>query len=618
MALLALIAGCSDKKKIPPNPDVVATYNNGEITIENLENYINQRTEGLKVLVGDSLISLKDQIPRNQESYRGLIREMVLDDMVKLKIKEKQLDNRGNIRHALEHIEDNLTLQELHGEMHESNRIPVDELEILEYFNQNRTQFGDKSINEVRDEIKTILVSQKEGGYVTDYISELKDAATITKNYELLRLPEPTEEEVWEAYERDKESYREPEQWVIEQLEIADTTAAAGATAQRVWAKLGSGESLEAVAKEFGKDNTYANINYSMGMREEVFDNAVNSLNLGEFSKPIREGKKYFIVRLKEKIPASYLPFEIVKGVVRRFLTDEREKKVYEENKNKTLFTLHGRRFTLGDFYQEFMELSPAEQEMRRTYEARTQLVDRMIERLLLLEDSYDRMLNAKKKEEIEHVREDMLKQVLHREEVDQKLEVSDEEVKKSYAENKAQFQTPARVKISIIVVQGSEDESAGRKAKEKIEEAYEKLQSGFFKKGMLFEEVARQYSEDPSTAQKGGQLDYWIGETNDPMYELFNHTLHEKLVNLKKGEMTEPFSLEHDYLIVKVREIQESRPLPFEEVKDHLKEDLKMKKHEKLTVDMYNKMIDQANLVIYDQVLESIAREPKEVSRTQ
>ena len=391
----------------------MATYNNGEITIENLENYINQRTEGLKVLVGDSLISLKDQIPRNKESYRGLIREMVLDDMVKLKIKEKQLDNRGNIRHALEHIEDELTLQELHGELHERDRIPVDELEILEYFNQNRTQLGDKSMNEVRDKIKTILVSQKEGDYVTDYISELKDVATITKNYELLRLPEPTEEEVWEAYERDKESYREPEQWVIEQLEIADTTAKAGATAQRVWAKLGSGESLEDAAKEFGKDSTYSKINYSMGMRDKVFDKAVNSLNPGEFSKPIRERKRYFIVRLKEKIPASYLPFEIVKEVVRRFLTDEQEQKIYEDNKNKTLFTLHGRRFTLGDFYQEFMELSPAEQEMRRTYEARTQLVDRMIERLLLLEDSYDRMLNANKKEEIEHIREDMLKQVL-------------------------------------------------------------------------------------------------------------------------------------------------------------------------------------------------------------
>ena len=161
--------------------------------------------------------------------------------------------------------------------------------------------------------------------------------------------------------------------------------------------------------------------------------------------------------------------------------------------------------------------------------------------------------------------------------------------------------------------MQGGDDESTNQEAEKKIKEAYEKLQSGFFKKGMPFEEVARQYSEDSSTAQKGGQLDYWIGETNNPMYELFNHQFHEKFVDLKERETTEPFFLGNDHIIVKIREKQEPQQQSFEEVKSHLKEDLKLKKHDELTVNMYNKMIDQADLVIYDQILESIIQKPKE-----
>ncbi|NIA31154.1 MAG: hypothetical protein GWP06_14745 [Actinobacteria bacterium] len=568
--------------------------------------------------VGDSLIDLKDQIPKEKEIYIGLLREMVLDDMVKRKIKEKQLDNRGNIRHALKHLEDKLTLQQLHAEMHEKDRIPVGEVEIQQYYDENRSRFGDRPLYKARDEIKQILASQKENDYVANYISELKDAATITKNYEILRVPEPGEQELREVYEKNKETYREPEKWIIKVILMADTTVNAGDNAQRAWAKLGSGERFASVAKTFGKDSTFSTMEYIIGARAKAFDEAVASLNPGEYSKPFQDNGKYFIVRLTEKIPAADIPFATVRDVIRRLLTNERELKLYKENKDKTLFTLHGRRFTLDDFYQEFRELSPAEQEKHRSYDQRVKLVDSMIERLLLLEDSYDRMLDAKNKEEVEHVREDILKQALHREEVDQKLEVSDEEVKEFYQGNKDKFKTPPKVKVSLIVVQRGDDENADKKAKEKIDEAFKKLKSGFLKKGAPFEQVAGQYSEDSRTAQNGGKVDFWISETGDPLYEMFNHPLHQEIMNLKQGKISKPFPLEQNYLIVKIREKQQPQQQSFEEVKEHLKEDLKLAKHDELTAKMYNDLIDQANLVIYDQVLETIINKQEEVNSSQ
>ncbi len=99
------LIGCGGEGKKAANPNVVATYAHGEITAESLENYLKQRTEGVKVIVGDALVPVIDRIPKTVEVYSGIIREMVLDDVVKRKIKEKQLDNRNNIRHAPEYAQ---------------------------------------------------------------------------------------------------------------------------------------------------------------------------------------------------------------------------------------------------------------------------------------------------------------------------------------------------------------------------------------------------------------------------------------------------------------------------------------------------------------------------------
>jgi peptidyl-prolyl cis-trans isomerase D len=606
--------GCGGGEKEPPGPNIVATYADGEISVEDLQNYIEERTVGLEIMVGDSLVPLKNQMPKEMKVYRALIQDMVLDGMVRRKIKEKQLDNRSNIRHALKHIEDELTLQQLDTEIHEKDRIPIDETEIQRYYDKNRSLFGEKPLYQVRDEIKSILESQKEEDYLESYIGELKDAATITKDFEILRIPEPTEGEVREAYEINKANYKEPEKWVIDQIVIAGSRA----KAQKAWAKLGAGLDFQAVAREFGRDGTFNTINYTLGSRSEAFEKAATSLNPGEFSKPIQEGEEYLIVRLKENITASYKPFRTVRAEARRSLLKNRQEKLYEENKNRTLFTLHGRRYTLGDFYEEFKELPPAEQEKNSTYDKRLKMVDRMIQRLLLLEDSYDRMLNAKKKETIEHIRQDVLKEAMHREEVDQKLEVSDEQIREFYEANKRRLKTPERVKISVIVVRRGRGQEEDNRAREKIQEAYKKLNPGWLKKGMPFEEVARRYSEDSQTAQNGGRVDHWISETGDLLREMLDHPWHERIMHLKEGAITKPFPGGDSYFIVQIREKDKPRQLSFEEAKEDLKPTLKLIKHNELTVEIYTAMIDRANLVIYDQVLTSLIDKQKEVGGLQ
>lgn len=612
--VVLFLIGCGGEGNKPSNPNVVATYVHAEITTESLETYLKQRTEGIKVQVGDSLVPVIDKIPRTVEVYSGIIREMVLDDMVKRKIKEKQLDNRSNIRHALKHAEDQVTLQELHSEIHERNKIPVSETEIQQYYDKNKIQFDNKPLYDVREQIKGILVSEKEPAYVEKYISELKDTATIAKNYEILRIPEPGVEDIRNAYEKGRERYREPQKWIVEQLEMEGGKAKENA--EKAWAKLGAGEGFEAVARTFGKDARLTTIEHKSGARGDNFEKAVASLNPGELSRPIEEKGKYFLARLKEKIPASYLPIDRVRDEIRQSLLKEREEKLYEERKAQTLFTLHGRRYSLEDFYQEFKEMTPSEQKRYSSYEERSKFVDRMIVRLLLLEDSYDRMLNAKKKNEIEEAREHVLKEVLHEEQVDQKLEVKDEEAKKFYEGNRKHFQTPPRVKVSIIAVHRGRNEAEDKRAAQKIEEAYQKLKPGFFKKGIAFEEAAKQYSEDPQTAQKGGEITDWIAESSNPLVEMQDHHLHEKLMDLEPGGITKPFPAGEDYLIIKVREKETPRPQSFEEVKEHVKKEVRVNKHDDLTMKLYKDMMNEAKLVIHEGALKSMIDNTNKVKK--
>jgi parvulin-like peptidyl-prolyl isomerase len=293
-------------------------------------------------------------------------------------------------------------------------------------------------------------------------------------------------------------------------------------------------------------------------------------------------------------------------------LRNDLEKKWFEENRNRTLFTVHGKRYTVGEFYQELGELSLHERKKYKSFKALKELMDQMIERLLVLEDTYDQMLNTENQEEVKHIREDMLKQILHQEEVDDKLEVSDEEMKSYYAKYKGKFVNPPRAKISYIRVGGGQTDDEIKRAEKKVKEAYKKLKPGFLKNGEPFEKVARDYSEDTETAKNGGKLDKWISESGDMFEELTSHTFHENVLSLPAGKISSPFYFHGSYYIVKVRERKEPRSLSFKEAREQIKNELTAIKHEELRRKMGQTLLEKANLVIYDEVIESMLKTNK------
>lgn len=127
-------------------------------------------------------------------------------------------------------------------------------------------------------------------------------------------------------------------------------------------------------------------------------------------------------------------------------------------------------------------------------------------------------------------------------------VKVSDGELLEYYRAHIDQFQKPKTVRLAHIFL----------KDQKKAEEVLERL-----RRGEDFTALAKEFSEDPFTKQKGGDLGYI------PLNEL-KPDLVELLSQMKVGEVKQ-YKTEDGYHIVKLLEEKPPVPIPFEQVKDHL-----------------------------------------------
>ena len=134
--------------------------------------------------------------------------------------------------------------------------------------------------------------------------------------------------------------------------------------------------------------------------------------------------------------------------------------------------------------------------------------------------------------------------------------EASQEEVEKFYEENKAsQFTTPEQRCARHILF--NKDQKA------KAEEVKEQLQNGGD-----FAELAKEYSQDPGSAENGGDLGCLSQGETVPNFE-------DALFNAKEGEVVGPVETEFGYHVIQVTDIKQQSTQPLSEVEDQIREQL-------------------------------------------
>ncbi|MEQ2529340.1 peptidylprolyl isomerase [Bacillaceae bacterium CLA-AA-H227] len=147
-------------------------------------------------------------------------------------------------------------------------------------------------------------------------------------------------------------------------------------------------------------------------------------------------------------------------------------------------------------------------------------------------------------------VKEDIKRNVATNKLLEDRIEITDEEMKTYFEENKAQYGQAEQVQASHILV---EDEATAKEVKEKLDA------------GEDFAELAKEYSTD-SSSESGGDLGYFGKGEMVAEFE-------EAAFSMEIGEISEPVKSEHGYHIIKVVDKKEAKDAVYEDVKDEVKD---------------------------------------------
>jgi peptidyl-prolyl cis-trans isomerase D len=141
-----------------------------------------------------------------------------------------------------------------------------------------------------------------------------------------------------------------------------------------------------------------------------------------------------------------------------------------------------------------------------------------------------------------------------------QKVQVSDEDLRRRYQESIDSYRTPERVHVRHILIKttGVPKDQQG-KLHEKAEDVLKQLKSG-----ADFASLAKKNSDDPGSAEKGGDLGWIVKGQTVPDFE-------KAAFSLKPNELSGVITTEYGFHIIQVLEHQSARVESFEEAKPQL-----------------------------------------------
>jgi len=176
-----------------------------------------------------------------------------------------------------------------------------------------------------------------------------------------------------------------------------------------------------------------------------------------------------------------------------------------------------------------------------------------------------------------------------------QGVQVSDDMLKLQYQANIQQYQVPNRVHVEhILFMTVSKTDAEVEEIKKKAEEVRKQV-----KKGGKFEDLAKKYSEDPGSKDKGGDLGWITQGQTVPEFE-------KTAFSLPPGQVSDLVKTQYGFHIIKVLEKETAHTKPFDEVKDSLRPTLLLNQAEKLASDTADKLsaaIRQSNKISLDDL---------------
>jgi len=170
-------------------------------------------------------------------------------------------------------------------------------------------------------------------------------------------------------------------------------------------------------------------------------------------------------------------------------------------------------------------------------------------------------------------------------------ITVADDDLRKYYAENEKRYSTPEERRASHILIKADKDAPAAERAKAKAKA--ETLLAEVKKNPAAFADLAKKNSDDPGSAERGGDLDFF---GRGAMVKPFEDAAYA----LKPEELSGVVESDFGYHIIKLTAVRGGEKKSFESVKAEIENEVKaqlaQKRFSEAAVEFTNVVYEQSD----------------------
>ncbi len=150
---------------------------------------------------------------------------------------------------------------------------------------------------------------------------------------------------------------------------------------------------------------------------------------------------------------------------------------------------------------------------------------------------------------------------------IEQQVQVTDADIKQYYDQNLARYKIDEQRRASHILINAAKDAPAAQKAAAKAKA--EKLLEQLKKSPNDFAKLAKENSQDPGSAERGGDLDFF---GKGMMVKPFEDAAYA----LKEGQISDIVESDFGYHIIKLTAIKPAATRPLAEVKVNIEDEIR------------------------------------------
>lgn len=225
--------------------------------------------------------------------------------------------------------------------------------------------------------------------------------------------------------------------------------------------------------------------------------------------------------------------------------------KITKKELNEALNTQYGSTILDSLIADKIVDLEADKENIKVTDKEKKAEMDTLIESYGG-EEAFNSALEANNASKAD-IEEQMVRYLKIKKLLEPSIEITDDEIKAYFEENKTNYDQAEQVEASHILVA---DEKTAKEVKKKLDD------------GGDFAKLAKEYSTDTATKEDGGELGYF---SSGQMAEEFE----KAAFSMKVDEISDPVKTDYGYHIIKVTGHKDAKAAKLEDHKDEIKEAL-------------------------------------------